>query len=352
MSGSSASSTRSSTTSIARCSSRRSTAPRPGSSCRASSIRSSPWPSSRRGRQPAARLCLPDPQPLGLSRQGPLRASRHGRGAPSGAADGQDPRPARPRRPAADLPGPRASGAAKGAGVSPFQSHQLKGLTHVSLERFQRRANQRQRHPQGHAGQGAHDDPPGRVRRPRAGLDRRLCQAGLHGRGLSRCRIHGSRRTLCQAQDLVADRALQPQRPELGQYGPQPGAGHAELIARNFRQGQLGAGAGRAAHQRVCRPRRDRVHRPDRCRQGLERGRAQRDQKRGHARSPRLCAAHGSWRRADGTRDATCAAICAAGAPAPDADTVAGPRRTPRSMGLSTQTPAAPGFSGRPSWAE
>ena len=89
-----ASSTSGSTTSIARSSSRRSTARRPGSSCRGSSIRSSPWPTSPDARRPAAaRLRLPDAEPLGLSGQGSLRPPRQGRGPASRPADGEDPAP-------------------------------------------------------------------------------------------------------------------------------------------------------------------------------------------------------------------------------------------------------------------
>ena len=95
------------------------------------------------------------------------------------------------------------------------------------------------------------------------------------------------------AQDLHADRALQPQGAGLDQHGPQPGARHAELGARDFRQGHVGRGAGGAADQRVCRSRRDRVHRPDRYRHRRQRRRQERDPQRGHARSSRLCAGHG-----------------------------------------------------------
>ena len=50
--------------------------------------------------RPASRraLRLPDAEPLGLSRQGPQRPARHGRGAASRPADREDPRPRAARR--------------------------------------------------------------------------------------------------------------------------------------------------------------------------------------------------------------------------------------------------------------
>ena len=69
-----------STTSTAGSSCRRSRAPRPASSCRASSTRSSRWPSCpARGRQALSGLRLPDPEPLGLPGEGPQRPARHDR---------------------------------------------------------------------------------------------------------------------------------------------------------------------------------------------------------------------------------------------------------------------------------
>ena len=57
----------------------------------------------------------------------------------------------------------------------------------------------------------------------------------------------------------------------LDQHGPQPRAWHAELGARDFRQGHVGRGAGGAADQWVCRSRRDRVHRAYRYRHRCKR---------------------------------------------------------------------------------
>ena len=107
------------------------------------------------------------------------------------------------------------------------------------MERLQRRPSEPQPHPEGHARQGAPDHPPRRLRRSVAGLDRRLCHARHDGRGLSQRRVHRRRGPLRATQDLLADRALQPQGPGLGEHGPQPRPRHAEFGARHLRQGRI-----------------------------------------------------------------------------------------------------------------
>ena len=121
-----------------------------------------------------------------------------------------------------------------------------------------------------------------------------------------------ARGALRAAQDLHADRALQPQGSGLGQHGPQPHPRHAELGARHLRQGRLAAGAGGAAHRRLRRSRRARVPGAHRCRRRHQRRRQERDPERRHAGPPRL--RPGDGRRADRHRRAHPAEPCAGAA--------------------------------------
>ena len=152
-------------------------------------------------------------------------------------------------------------------------------------------------HAEGHDRQGAPHHPPGRLRRPGAGLDRRLCHARRQRRRLPQRRIHRSRRPVCPAQDLHADRPLQPEGPGVGEHGPRPDPRHPQLGARHLGQGHLAAGAGGTPHQRLPGPRRHRVPRPRRRRRGRQRRSEERDPQGDHPGPPGLRQVHGRSRR-------------------------------------------------------
>ena len=130
-------------------------------------------------RRPPPRLRLPDAQPLGLSRQGPLRPPRARRGTSPRPPDRQD-RRARPLP--SRTPDLQPSGACRSGRCrrSPQRQTLIQEPPHDErLERLQRRQAERQPHPEGHARQGAADHPPRRLRRSR----RRAGPAAMPRRG-------------------------------------------------------------------------------------------------------------------------------------------------------------------------